>query len=137
MNKKKVIVKPNEKIVVAMMENQPKGVVDECIDKCSKVTANIIATVGYTKSIEVYNSTNSLFKSVSKCDEYDTFDEKVGKEIACSLVDKKYHIAMGKKYAQIKKYLLKAIEEIEVLEDMHNTKADNITADIKRCYIDK
>lgn len=135
--KKKVIVRPDEKLVVAMFENLPKGVVDECFDKCSNTTKQMVATLTYVKSIEVDNSTNSLFKAVSKCDEFDTFDERVGTEIACSLVDKKYHVAMAKKYAQIKKYMLKAIKEIEVLEDMHNTKADNITADIQRCYIDK
>lgn len=136
MNKKKVIVKPDEKIVIAMMENLPKDVVEECAERYGNVTYNIVREVVFWKNLNVNNSKNPLFKSVAKCDEYDTFDEKAGREIACSLVDKKYHVAMAKKYAQIKKCLMKAIDEISVLEDMHNTKADNITADIKRCYID-
>lgn len=131
---KKVIVKPHEKLVVAMMEKYPKRVNDECEERCSHTTAEIVREIVFWEDLN--HSTNPFFKAVSKCDKEDTFDERVGKEIACSLVDKKYHVAMAKKYSKIKKYLLKAIEEVSVLEDMHNTKADNITADIQRCYID-
>ena len=137
MKEKKVIVRPDERIVVAMMEDFPKGVVEECEEKLNNLTSNIVKNIVFWMNLDIDNSKNPLFKSVAKCDEFDTFDERAGREIACSVVDKKYHVAMAKKYAQIKKYLVKAIEEISALEDIHNTKANNITEDIKRCYIDK
>lgn len=137
MKAKKVIVNPEEKIVVAMMEDFPKTVVKECMEKCNYVTAEVVRDVVFWNDYDIDKSTNPLFKAVSKCDEFDTFDERVGAEIACSLVDKKYHAAMAKKYSLIKKYLYKVIKDIELLEAMHNKKVNNITEDIKRCYIDK
>ena len=137
MKEKKVIVNPEEKIVVAMMSDFPKNVVKECMEKCNYVTAEVVRDVVFWNDYDIDKSTNPLFKSVSKCDEFDEFDERIGAEIACSLVDKKYHAAMAKKYSLIKKYLYKVIRDIELLEVMHNKKVNNITEDIKRCYIDK
>ena len=46
MKEKKVIVNPEEKIVVAMMSDFPKNVVKECMEKCNYVTAEVVRDFG-------------------------------------------------------------------------------------------
>lgn len=75
---------------------------------------------------------NTDFKSIARCDKFDAFDEKIGKEIAGSKVDIKYHKAMAKKYGMIMGILDKAKDEINKLYNKHETEADNIEENIKK-----
>lgn len=134
MKNKKFIVKEEAKKVIAMMKDIPRGIVEESYDRGKKLTGMVVHLIALEKDVDIFNSSNPLFKAYATCDEKDTFDEYTGKEIAASLVDKKYHLAMAKRYSRVIKYLNEIETDLSVLAQEHIIKANNITEDLKRCY---
>lgn len=79
-----------------------------------------------------YSTSNTKFKTIVKCDPSDTFDEKIGKDIAGSLTDYKYHDYIARQYE-------KAIDEMEEMIEQakkeilrHRRKCTNIKNSLKR-----
>lgn len=135
---KRFIVKPEEKVVVAIMDAYCDGIQEEVEKKCTRPTANLVQHIiinDHSQGLNYRNyeiNYNVPYKGVSKCDEYDKFDEKVGRDIAGSKADLKYHTAMMKKYSRISELLKKATEEIQVLEFEHMRKVMHINEDLQR-----
>lgn len=129
---KKYIVKPEDKIVIAMAEDDSyEGTFEEVIKYCGDETYCMLLEL-ITNSDNLDIAYGNLFKSVARCDNYDEFNEKVGKEIAGSKTDIKYHRAMAKKYKMILDILQNAMGEISWLYNMHEAKRINIERSIKK-----
>lgn len=77
---------------------------------------------------------DAKFKAVSKCREGDVFDEHIGKEIAGSVLDMKYHDRMARDYDKYIQDLNSTISKLERLRNKHTKKVQNIKDDLKRCY---
>ena len=133
---KKFIVQEDKGIVIAI-KDEFDSVFEEIAKKCSTKTFAILAEIislsmTWKKLPELEIETQ--FKGISKCDEYDTFDIKKGKDIASCKADMKYHKAMTKKYKLILDILGKTLYEIQELYNLHNDKTKNIEKDIQRHY---
>lgn len=127
MREKRFIIKPEEKVVVAIMDASNRGVTDEIVSKCTKSTMyaalNLIMNAYDMNVPDLEIPYNASYKGVSTCDEHDIFDEKKGRDIAESKADMKYHTAMAKKYKRLVDILAKAQKEIHVLELEHQLKS--------------
>lgn len=141
MREKRFIVKPEEKVVVAIMDAYCDGIQEEVEKKSTRLTANLvqhIITNDYRKGLNYPNYEihyNVPYKGVSKCDKDDEFDEKKGKNIAGNKADMKYHIAMMKKYKRLKDIFAKASDEMYELEMEHLNKVDNIKESLQKYSI--
>ena len=125
----------NEKegTTVAVMFDTPMGISEEAKRKTSKMTFDLINYINNKKLIDD-DCKNPLFESEVKCVNGDVFDKRIGKDIAGCVSDKKYHIAMSKRYRRVLKILFKAIEEIETLIAFHDKKVSNINNDLNNYY---
>lgn len=132
--KKKYIIKPEDNVVVAIgEEDYIKNIDSEMKRYCDSMTFALLQDLAAISAFNIYNHS---FKSVAKCDEYDEFNEKIGKEIAGGKADIKYHRAMANEYKKMIKVLEMAIEEVENLYNMHETKKANIEKSIEK-YVKK
>lgn len=137
---KNYIVSPEQKVVVATMDRKTgcPSVRGEVKAKCSRETSKVVNSTILSKyglDINIANTAEELsFKGVAKCLEGDEFNERIGREIASSKVDMKYHTVMAKKYEMLMKLYSKAIEELKVLHGNHIEKMENIKSDMDRCY---
>lgn len=138
---KEFISKPENGLVIATMDrNACECIADEVHVKCSRDVYHIINSMiiyDYELPYELDICRGEPYKAVVRCKEDDVFNENVGKEIAASVCDKKYHQTMAKKYKMILKLLKKAIVEIEKLQFAHEAKVMNIDYDIQRCYMER
>lgn len=141
MREKRFIVKPEEKVVVAIMDASEGGVTDEVVSKCTKPTMfavlNLIMNAYDMKVPELEIPYNASYKGVSMCDQYDIFDEKKGRDIAGSKADMKYHTAMAKKYKRLADIFEKAQEEMYILETNHALAVNNIRYSLSKYYDNK
>lgn len=130
MREKRFIVKPDEKIVVAIKDASENGVTDEVVSRCAKPTMYAVLSLimnAFDMDIpDLEIPYNASYKGVSICDEYDDFDEKKGKDISGSKADMKYHMAMAKKYKRLSDIFDKAQKEMRVLELEHQVKSAHI-----------
>lgn len=126
MREKRFIVKPDEKVIVAIMDASERGVTDEIVSKCTKPTMFAVLSLimnAYDMNIpDLEIPYNASYKGVSTCDKNDTFDEKKGRDIAGSKADMKYHTVMAKKYKRLVDIFDKAQKEMHVLELEHRLK---------------
>lgn len=125
----------NEKMgtTVAIMIDIPMGIVEESYRRTSKMTAMIVDMLD--KKLQIDSDTkNPMFETEVKCVSGDKFDKRIGKDIAGCVSDKKYHIAMMKRYKRILNILHRAINEIETVIAFHNKKVENINTDLERFY---
>ncbi len=139
MREKNFIIKPEEKVVVAIMDASENGVTDEVVSKCAKPTMYAVLSLimnAYDMNIsELDIPYNASYKGVSICDEHDIFDEKKGKDIAESKANLKYHTAMAKKYKRIANIFEKAQKEMHILETDHALVAKNIKDSLNKFYV--
>lgn len=131
---KRYIVKEDEGIVIAI-KNEFDSVLEELKKCASKKTYELLSdyVLWYnTKPILILENEN--FKGVSKCDEFDIFDEKKGKDIASCKADIKYHAAMRRKYSLIFELLRNAEKEIILLHNKHRQKECDTIEYLNRRY---
>lgn len=138
MREKRFIVKPDEKVVVAVMNVPDCGVTDEVTMKCTKPTMyavlNMIMDACDLDIPDLEIPFHASYKGVSKCDEHDTFDEIKGKKIAGEKADMKYHASMMKKYKRLSDLFKKASDEMQVLEFEHMRKHMHIKESLQKNY---
>lgn len=134
----KFIIKPEEKMVIAKKNREDCITVEEEVKKhCSELVQTVIRRILLSKYSQDIDYVTAPFTGIAKCDDVDIFDENIGKEIACSKVDYKYHIAMEKKFANLENNLTKTIGEIKFLRNLHAVKAGHIQADLERHYCNR
>lgn len=125
----KFIVKPEEKIVVAIMSGM-EDVTNEVLRKCTKSTQHVvdelISSGRHFNCPKLDLPYKTEFRSVARCDDRDIFDEKIGKNISENKALLKYHTTMQRKYGRLSELLKKASKEIEELRINHILKAINI-----------
>ena len=131
---KSIVVNKKENSVFGRMEELPIGIVEEASYKTTPLTTEVIKVIDFIKRVDIENSTNQLFSTKVKCDERDIFDEKIGKDICSSIVDRKYHDSMARRYLRVCEYLLDVVDELQNLSEYHAEKAQNIDDDLDRLY---
>ena len=119
----KYVVKPEERMVT--------GWIDMC-DSFKNITSIENELYGVTKFPyellylvgvdDIYQQDKNILKAVSRCDDRDEFDEKIGKKIVADILEKKYHILMMKKYRQVIRKLEGIIENAYSLGLMHENR---------------
>jgi hypothetical protein len=123
---------------VRISKTYDKTIFDEIGVSCPDVTIELVNHLNRVGEGYMYDLPCSpTFTGTAQCDEYDTFDPKVGIEIASTKADLKYHKAMARKYALTLAALKRAVSEIEPLMVKHEQKVKNIADDLARCYANK
>lgn len=137
MNKKLnkyIAANEKERTVFGKMEELPMGIVEESSYKTSALTTEVIKVINFIKEVDIDNSTNPLFSTTIKCNENDKFDERIGKDIVGSIVDRKYHDSMARRYWRLCDYLLAITRDVTELAEYHSDKAQKIDDDLERVY---
>ena len=126
--KKKFIELPKENTVIAMMENK-HSIADE-VKTVNKNYAFILNRIDFVFGRK--ESSNPYYKSTAVADVNDTFDAKVGREIAGQKTDYKYHKSMVDQYNRHILLLENMIDTLEKLRNRHIDKKRRITDNMKR-----
>lgn len=137
MNKKlnkHIAVNEKERSVFGMMQELPMGVVEETSYKASALTTEVLKVIDFIKNVDIENSTNPLFSTTIKCSKTDLFNERIGKDIVGSIVDRKYHDSMARRYWRMCDYLIDIANEVTELAEYHSDKAQKIDDDLERVY---
>ena len=131
----KYVVKPEEKMVIGWinMYDEAKNVASFGEEMTKHSNIYDIDYILYLLEIEdIWQQNEKVLKAVSKCDDRDEFDEKIGKKIVTDIIEKKYHALMMKKYKQIEKKLKKIIESANALNTMHEERLKELQARIDK-----
>ena len=119
---KRYIVKEDEGVVIAI-KDEFDSILNELRKYGSKKTYELLSDfILWSHTKPELKLENKGFKGVSKCDEFDIFDGKKGKDIASCKADIKYHAAMRRKYSLIFELLRNAEKEIILLHNKHRQK---------------
>ena len=133
--RKRYIVNPEDRVVVAMYDdvNAFDDAYEEVIKSCSHTTRGLFNCPMMVMETAGDPSINTL-KALSRCDEVDTFDEKIGKDIAGAKLDMKRHLKFARQYDRYLGILEKAMGELYKLAKYHRDKARAIQDDLDRTY---
>jgi hypothetical protein len=134
---KKTICKPDEKVVVT--------VIDKCEDTYGEVarkgavptqaiTACLHNNYQYITNKEIMQGKSVAIRGVARCHDEDSYDEHRGIDLSSSRADMKYHKKMAKDYGTYIELLETALSDYKRLQSEHLAKVDNIERDIKRYY---
>ena len=118
----KYVVKPEERIVIGwinMCDNDITSVGWELKD-------DFYFLLSALKVKDIWQQDERVLKAVSRCDERDKFDEKVGKKIVADILEKKYHTLMMKKYKQIERKMDNILDNVDKLTMMHKERLDEL-----------
>lgn len=125
----KYVVKPEEKMVI--------GWIDMC-DEAKNITSvgwemrnfNIDYLLFPLGVEDIWQQEERVLKAVSKCDDRDEFNEKIGKKIVADVLEKKYHILMMKKFKQLERKFKEIGEYSYALGMMHEKRLKELQARI-------
>jgi len=126
--KKRYVINRGDSTVVAMLENGERvtTIGDEVGKYASSNTRDLIHGFLYETAFydnyDIDISPRPKFRGVAKCDPRDNFDVEVGKTIAATKYDLKYHKTMQKKYKKLIRILNQAIIDLEKLLKRHEYK---------------
>lgn len=128
-NNVKYIIKPDEKVVVGIVNNRKKipGVIDELIESFPKKYSDMI-WFGFQKLITDVPHEKAPLKAIAMCMDEDEFSKETGIDIVDEKLNYKYHSSMVKKYEQLEKYLklvLDKVEELKILHQMYMRLSDD------------
>lgn len=124
----KYVVKPEEKMVIGwinMCDNDITSVGWELKD-------NYYFLLSALKVEDIWQQDERILKAVSRCDDRDEFDEKIGKKIVADILEKKYHTLMMKKYKQIERKMDNILDNVDKLTMMHKERLDELQTRINR-----
>lgn len=110
-NRRKInyIVKPEERIVIGWIDTL-EGVTGVREEMKDYVKIDWILPAFDVE--DVWEQDNHIIKAVSKCDDMDDFDEKIGKKIVADILEKKYHILIMRKYKQCEREAIKLLDSL-------------------------
>lgn len=127
----KYVVKPEEKMVI--------GWINMCDSDNNDITSvgwelkdNYYFLLSALKVEDIWQQDERILKAVSRCDDRDEFDEKIGKKIVADILEKKYHILMMKKYKQIERKLNGILDNTYELGMMHENRLRELQARINK-----
>jgi hypothetical protein len=111
--KKRFIEIPEKKMVIAMLDKKYSAV-----DEVKRINHRAAFILNRTDFIFGRAPlANSYFKSIARCNGNDTYDRKIGRNIARRKVDYKYHKSMANQY----NYYIRLLEDIiAMLEQLRN-----------------
>jgi hypothetical protein len=115
-----------EKGVVVCHRKMTSSYIDNEVEKrCSPAVAKIIGRLLFLETFKDSHLPFKLeipekFKGVARCDERDTFDEKVGRDVARLIAKKKHHSAAMKTYDRLCEFFMKAAKEMNELAMEHD-----------------
>ena len=138
--KKDYIVNPENKVVISHVNtNEDIGygsIYNECCkdnNNCKDITFQFIDLL-MTDYPELDIPEYYKYKGVARCDEFDKFDEKIGKKIAGNKAELKYEIDMVKKYERLATIFKQAASDMYTLEIKHLEKIKKLKEEIKEYY---
>lgn len=138
--KKDYIVNPENKVVISHVNtNEDIGygsIYNECSkdnNNCKDITFQFIDLL-MTDYPELDILEYYKYKGVARCDEFDKFDEKIGKKIAGNKAELKYEIDMVKKYERLATIFKQAASDMYTLEIKHLEKIKKLKEEIKEYY---
>ena len=124
MNNIKYIIKPEEGMVIGMLDKKYcPGVRIETYRKKPGVL--------WIAEHDIHDD-GKYYKAVAKAQDGDVFDEKVGKSIVAKKIKWKYHRNMMKKYQQNIDYFKNIVRELEKLERDHHEKMWKVDEELKK-----
>lgn len=126
--KKRYVELPEKNTVIAMMENR-HSVADE-VKTVNKNYAFILNRIDFVFGRK--ESGNPYYRSTAVSDGDDTFDAKIGREIAGQKTDYKYHKSMVDQYNRHILLLENMIDTLEKLRNKHIEKKRKITDNMKK-----
>ena len=124
----KYVVKPEEKMVIGWINMCDNGI--SCVGVELKDNFwDLLRSLGVD---DIWQQKERVLKAVSRCDERDEFDEKIGKKIVADVLEKKYHTLMMKKYEQIERKMDNILDNVDKLTMMHNERLNELQARIDK-----
>ena len=127
-NRRKIeyIVKPEERIVIGWIStiDGMTGIIEE-LDKYKM--GWVLPAINVE---DIWEQDNRIIKAVSRCDESDEFDEKIGKKIVADILEKKYHSIMIKKYRKCEEKILQMLSGIYGKGIEHNARLKELQSRI-------
>lgn len=81
-----------------------------------------------------YDCEYNLMKAKARCNDGDTFDEKIGRSIVDSKLEYKRHMRMARKYDKIYRLLCQTLPYVEERVATHMKKAGAIYKDLNNHY---
>ena len=127
----KYVVKPEEKMVIGWFNMNDNFENVTTVGEEMEQLFPRFSWMLYPLDIEdIYQPNDRVLKAVSRCDDRDEFDEKVGKKIVADVIEKKYHILMMKKFKQIERKAQNIGESAYALGMMHEERLKELQARI-------
>lgn len=121
---------------VIAVNHKCRNVVTEAANNC-KLNTVLIAHMLYQNPDLGIMDTCEPLESTARCMKGDKFDPEVGREIADTKLMMKYHNRMSKDYEKMIRAMQTAIDEMIVLKNRHDQKANAIEKDLHRVYLKK
>lgn len=120
----KYMVNKETGVVVCHRRMTDSYIGNEVEKKCSPAVAGVIKRLLF---LEVFRDSSlpfnieisEKFKGVARCDERDTFDEKVGRDVARLIAKKKHHEAAARTYGRLYNFFMNAADEVGRLAVEH------------------
>lgn len=130
----KYISKPENGITICQKQSVGKDfIIDEVRKKCSVDVAELLKEMDDTWRTHIpVVEISSEYKGVAKCDPRDTYDEKIGRDIALLTASKKYHKAAAVRYGKLANYFVKVMSEMLKLQDSHLLEERKIEEELKK-----
>lgn len=132
-NNVKYIIKPDEKIVVGIVDDRKKvpGVIDELVDRFPQKYSDMI-WFGFQKLITDVPHEKDPLKAIAVCQDEDEFSKETGINIVDDKLNYKYHSSMVKKYEQLEKYLKPVLDKVNELKLLHQAYARMSDDELKK-----
>lgn len=129
----KYVVKPEEKMVIGWFNmNDNLENVTTVGEEMEQLFPRFSWMLFPLDIEDIYQPNDRVLKAVSRCDDRDEFDEKVGKKIVADVIEKKYHILMMKKFKQIERKAQNIGESAYALGMMHEERLKELQARIDK-----
>lgn len=106
---KKIYFNPSKKMTACRMMNFPT-VTDRLLKN------DLIGAAAAAPYKKLFTENTRTFDGMATCHEKDTFDNKIGRNLASSRADRAYHKAMLKDIQTAREALLDEIEKLNALE---------------------
>lgn len=121
----KYMVNKETGVVVCHRRMTDSYIGNEVEKKCSPA---VVKLINHLLFLETYKDSSlsfdieipEKFKGVARCDERDTFDEKVGRDVSRLIAKKKHHSAAMKTYDRLCEFFMKAAKEMNELAMKHD-----------------
>lgn len=127
------VVDSDAKVVVCHREVKSGYIANEVRKKCSRKVARLVQwLVRFDELLPFEVEIPKKYKGVAKCDERDTFDVKVGRDVARLIAKKKHHAAAIRTYKRLYTLFIEAATEMGNLALQHNKDLQDTEATLEK-----